>query len=126
MRRELAASLRPEVLVAVAALAAACGPKSRPAFDAAAAPKGTGWFCYQHEQPGTVSAGICYREREGCAARATSDGNVPCNGVERAYCMDLHPDGPHDVQCFATAEDCEKVVAEQGPPATPSQCAELQ
>src|SRR5688500_5849363 len=99
MRRAcFAASAGPSLAAlpfAIAAVASACGSSARPALDPAAVPQGTGWFCYPHEQPGTVNVGICYRDRDDCAARGASDGNVPCEGTDRAYCMDLHPGGTH-------------------------------
>jgi hypothetical protein len=111
--------------ISVTALGAlgACGPKPRPPLDAASVPPGTGWLCYQHEEPGTPSVGVCFRDRDQCAARGTSDGGKGCVPADQAFCADLHPGGAsHDVRCVATEEDCEE-LARNFEAQSPTQCA---
>jgi hypothetical protein len=100
----------------------ACAAKPRPAFDPNSAPQGVGWFCYQHEAPGTMSVGVCYRDRDECGARATEDSNTTCHGTDQAFCTDVAPRGGHDVRCLATSEDCEH-VAQGFAAGRPTQCA---
>ena len=110
------------VVLLFACVAGGCGGTRRAPLDAATVPQGVGWFCYAHEAPGTKSMGICYRERDACAARATEDGNTTCSPVDQAHCVDLNPGAnAPDVQCVATAEDCE-VVASGTAGTRPSEC----
>ena len=112
----------------IVALLAACHTPGTPpipaktAFDPAAFPAGTGWFCYRAIEG--YDAKPCERSKETCDALQKKDVNAKseCTKLDVAYCFSVNDPAKPRAACYGQERECQNASNVQPPAGSPSEC----